>query len=141
MTKEKLFVPYASKAHLSIILLEYLLKNQKNEIVTFLQNDLKKEINLIMNLTNKYDGIKNMKINNAIQDIKQNVTIILEGDDKFIKESKKKITLMLNKSKNVQKVQIIICFEYNKSKLFGNNIIKNYKFLQTNGQKSIDELI
>ena len=141
MTKEKLFVPYASKAHLSIILLEYLLKNQKNEIVTFLQNDLKKEINLITKLTNRYDEIINKKIDNKIENKSGNIMIIIEGDDKFIKESKKKITIMLNKSKNVQKVQIIICFEYNKSKLFGNNIIKNYKFLQTNGQKSIDELI
>lgn len=129
--KEKLCVLYASKIHLSIILLEHILKNQKYEVITFLQNDLQKEINSITNLTNKYDKIKNIKIDNKIEKNSENIMFIIGGDDDYIKQSNKKIEDILRKNDSIHSAQIIVCSSYSNDKLIKEISKKHYSILQT----------
>lgn len=136
---EKLCVLYASKFHLSIILLEHILKNRKYEVITFLQNDLKKEINLITKLTNRYDEIINKKIDNKIENKSGNIMIIIEGDDNFIRESKKKIEKEVNENQNLKSVQIILAINYQNDKAIEEISTKNYSILTTFDKKPLTD--
>lgn len=128
---EKLCVLYASKIHLSIILLEHILKNQEYEVITFLQNGLKKEINSITNLTDKYNTIKNTKIDNEINNNSEKLMFIIEGDDNYIKRSNRKIETMINENEKIKSVQIIVCSSYSNDRLIKEMSKRHYSLLQT----------
>lgn len=128
---EKLCVLYASKIHLSIILLEHILKNQEYEVITFLQNGLKKEINSITNLTDKYNTIKNTKIDNEINNNSEKLMFIIEGDDNYIKSSNRKIETMINENEKIKSVQIIVCSSYSNDRLIKEMSKRHYSLLQT----------
>lgn len=138
MKEEKLCVLYASKAHLGLIILEHIRRNTKYEVITFLQDDIKKEINLIKNTTNKYEEIENTKIDNEINintmklnKMNRNVMIIVEGDDKYIGKCKEQIELMLNENENIEKAQIILCLKYDNKKTINEIATKKYSFITT----------
>ena len=136
---EKLCVLYASKIHLSIILLEHILKNQEYEVITFLQNGLKKEINSITNLTDKYNTIKNTKIDNEINNNSEKLMFIIEGDDNYIKSSNRKIETMINENEKIKSVQIIVCSSYSNDRLIKEMSKRHYSLLQTKNQQILHE--
>lgn len=145
MKIERLCNFYASKYHLSIILLEYLkcIKLKKYEVITFLQDGLEDEINI---LTKKYNynidktkdiNFKSTKdIYNKEFNIAKNMIFIVEGNMDYIKTANEFISSMLEKSSNVK---IINCYNFARQKNFMPDIIKRSdKILYTSGEKVID---
>ena len=134
---------YASKYHLSVVLYEYLRKNNRKEIVTFFEDGINEEIKILEDKT-KYN-IKN-KINfNANKDIEnteikenKNIIFILRGSNLYIKEANNYIKEELEYMKNV-KAKIINCYDFEQQRDFMKEIIKGSdKILYTTGEKIID---
>ena len=145
MKVEKLCNFYASKYHLSMILLEYLKeKNQKNSnVYTFFQDEVEDEINVLIN---KYQyNIKNLKdivfrvtknIYNKELKIQKNNLFIVQGNLDYINETNNYILKNLSKNTNAK---IINCYNFMYQKLYMKDIIeKSDKILFTSGEKIID---
>ena len=145
MKVEKLCNFYASKYHLSMILLEYLKeKNQKNSnVYTFFQDEVEDEINVLIN---KYQyNIKNLKdidfrvtknIYNKELKIQKNNLFIVQGNLDYINETNNYILKNLSKNTNAK---IINCYNFMHQKLYMKDIIeKSDKILFTSGEKIID---
>ena len=138
---------YASKYHLSVVLLEYLKnKNTKKYTVnTFLENEIKDEINILkqkykiniysaneINFENTID-IKNKKI-----DASENMIFIIEGNYSYIKEANKYLKEKIE-NYEYENVKIINCFSFEDQKNFMEKILlENDKILYTTGEKVID---
>lgn len=135
---------YASKYHLSIILLEYLKRNstKKTQIVTFMQEDIRSEI---QNLNEKYKYNINLnkenfqRINN-IYEIEPNITkdmiFIVQGNMGYMKEANEYIIDLVDKKANIK---IINCYDFEKQKKDMKELInQNDKILYTTGEKIID---
>lgn len=135
---------YASKYHLSIILLEYLKRNstKKTQIVTFMQEDIRNEI---QNLNEKYKYNINLnkenfqRINN-IYEIEPNITkdmvFIVQGNLGYMKEANEYIIDLVDKKANIK---IINCYDFEKQKKDMKELInQNDKILYTTGEKIID---
>lgn len=135
---------YASKYHLSMILLEYLKKNctKKTQIVTFMQENIEKEMK---DLNEKYKYNINLNKTNfqRINDIyevepemSKNMIFIVEGSVSFMKEANEYIKDMAEKN---SKIKIINCYEFEKQKNLMKELInQNDKILYTTGEKIID---
>lgn len=135
---------YASKYHLSIILLEYLKRNstKKTQIVTFMQEDIRSEI---QDLNEKYKYNINLnkenfqRINN-IYEIEPNITkdmiFIVQGNMGYMKEANEYIIDLVDKKANIK---IINCYDFEKQKKDMKELInQNDKILYTTGEKIID---
>ena len=131
MKVENLCIFYASKYHLSVVLLEYLKnKNTKKYTVnTFLENEIKDEINILkqkykiniysaneINFENTID-IKNKKI-----DASENMIFIIEGNYSYIKEANKYLKEKIE-NYEYENVKIINCFSFEDQKNFMEKIL------------------
>lgn len=145
MKVEKLCNFYASKYHLSIILLEYLKekKSKKYNVITFLQDQIKDELDVLRDKY-KYDIDLTKDIDfKATKDIyrkeinpSKNMIFIIEGNLNYIKEANEYIDSILEKSTNVK---IVNCYNFSHQKQYMRDIIaKNDKILFTTGEKVID---
>ena len=142
-----LCILYASKYHLSLIILEYL-KNKntkKYTINTFLQNPIEDEINVLeqryklkYNAANEIDFKATQTINKKEIQKNKNMIFINEGNLKYIKEVNNYIK---EKTKNelYEDVIIINCFDfYKETKSVDKIVNKHDKILYTSGIKIID---
>ncbi|MBR3325552.1 MAG: hypothetical protein IKG14_05890 [Clostridia bacterium] len=143
---EKSCIFYASKYHLSLILLEYLKnKNTKQYTVnTFLENGieeeikkLKKKYNIISNDIYEINFKKTKTILDKTIELNTNTIFIVGGDNNYIKEAN---TYIKNKIFNchTKKIEIINCFNYKQRKEYIDKILKeNNKILYTTGSKQL----
>ena len=145
MKIEKLCNFYASKYHLSMILLEYLKEknNRKMNVITFFQDEIEDEINVLVDKY-KYNGdnIKNInfKVTENIYDKDINKTknniFIIEGNLDYINEANEYILENLPK---LTKAKIVNCYNFAHQKLYMKELIeKSDKILFTSGEKIID---
>ena len=145
MKVEKLCNFYASKYHLSIILLEYLKekKTKKYNVISFLQEELEDEINV---LAQKYKFDEELirdidfKVTKDIykKELKElkNTIFIVQGNLQYIREANDYI---LDSLKNNINVKIVNCYNFAHQKLYMKDIIaKSDKILFTTGEKIID---
>ena len=167
MKIEKICNFYASKYHLSIMLLEYLKERnlKKFKVETFLQNEIEDEINVLTeNIILKDDN--NSRYYVSISDLTEEDVTIEPAETKQInfKTTKNIYDKEIDKSKNIifivegnlnyiQKaneyiqnsikenanIKIINCFNFSHQKLYMKEIIsKSDKILYTTGEKIID---
>ncbi len=135
---------YASKYHLSMILLEYLKKNstKKTQIVTFMQEDIEKEIQDLnekykynINL-NKIDFKRINDIYGIEPEISKDIIFIVQGNINFMNEANEYIRDLADKK---SKIKIINCYDFEKQKKVMKMLIdQNDKILYTTGEKIID---
>ena len=136
---EKLCNFYGSKFHLSLILLEYIKRNNNENIVTYFEEGIDKEVGMICNKysysidENTFSKTKNIYENK----VKSNSTIIVEGSIKYINEIDQYIEAYIKKN-NINNIKIINCFNYIKSKNISKILKKHDKILFTNEEKSVD---
>ena len=142
---EKSCIFYASKYHLSLILLEYLKDSdtKKYTVSTFFENEIKDEINLLsskykIEIPNEinFDNTKEI----AKQKIKpnENMIFIIEGEKNYMKEANEYIKKTINKQ-NFNSVKIVNCFNYEQQRENIESILEeNDKILFTSGAKTID---
>ncbi len=145
MKVEKLCNFYASKYHLSIILLEYLKekKSKKYSVVTFLQDEIEDELNVLrnkykydINLTKDVDFKATKDIYRKEIDSSKNTIFIVEGNLNYINEANEYIDSFLEKNSNAK---IVNCYNFSHQKQFMRDIIaKSDKILFTTGEKVID---
>ena len=145
MKIEKLCNFYASKYHLSMILLEYLKEknNKKVKVIPFFQDEIEDEIKILIDKY-KYD-INNIeeidfKITKNIYDkeinLSKNNIFIVEGDLNYINDANEYI---LDNLKKMTNAKIINCYNFSHQKLYMKEIInKSDKILFTSGEKIID---
>ena len=145
MKVEKLCNFYASKYHLSIILLEYLKekKSKKYNVITFLQDEIEDELNVLrdkykydVDLTKDIDFKKTKDIYKKEIDSSKNIIFIVEGNLNYIKEANEYIDTFLEKNSNAK---VINCYNFLHQKQYMKDIIaKSDKILFTTGEKVID---
>ena len=132
MKVEKLCNFYASKYHLSIILLEYLKEKnaKKSKVTTFMQDEIEDDLIKDINFKVTKDILKK-EINLA-----KNNIFIVQGNLDYIKEANEYILENLQKNTNAK---IINCYNFAYQKLYMKDIIsKSDKILFTTGEKVID---
>ncbi len=143
MKIERLCNFYASKYHLSTILLEYLKEenNKKMKVTTFFQDEIEDEINRLIDKYNIYnmEGI-DFKITKNIYekkiDLAKNNIFIVEGNLNYINDANEYI---LDNLKKMTNAKIINCYNFSHQKLYMKEIInKSDKILFTRGEKTID---
>lgn len=146
---------YVNEVHLITMLLPYIEnKIKEDDIITVLQDDLEKTVNLLLakinlkeELKEKIKGIdwkaKNIKDCKKLENVINNnktIYVIINGNEKYIKEINKQIKKL--KDKDVEnKIILINCYnivEFNK------NIIEilnqTDKILNTSGEHEIEEI-
>lgn len=134
---------YASKYHLSVVLYEYLRKNNRKEIVTFFEDGINEEIKILEdkakhNIKNKINFNANKDIENTEIKENKNIIFILRGSNLYLKEANNYIKEELKYMKNV-KAKIINCYDFEQQRDFMKEIIKGSdKILYTTGEKIID---
>ena len=141
---EKSCIFYASKYHLTLIILEYL-KNKNTEkytVNTFLENGIENEVKILKEKykiktysANNISFKETKEINKKKIDNTSNMIFIIEGNLDYIKEANDYI------KNNIQskKIKIINCFDFNKNRNYLEKILKeNEKILYTSGSKTID---
>lgn len=144
---ENLCIFYASKYHLSIVILEYL-KNRNTEkytVNTFLQNSIEDEIKILkqkykikINQTDETNFKNTNEILNKKIKSDSKMIFIVEGNLDYMKEANDYIKNSINDKDNSE-VTIINCYDFNIQKQFMEQILKgNDRFLYTSGQKIID---
>ena len=145
MKVEKLCNFYASKYHLSIILLEYLkeINSKKSNVITFMQDEIEDEMKVLIDKYN-YDKNKTKNINFDItkniydKEIKlnKNNIFIVQGNLNYMENANEYILENLRKNTNAK---IINCYNFAHQKLYMKEIIqKSDKILFTTGEKIID---
>ena len=145
MKIERLCNFYASKYHLSIILLEFLKgrKIKKSKIYTFMQDEIEEEINVLKDkykydkdITKDIDFKATKNIDDKIIEKNKNLVFIVEGDLKYINDANEYILNLVGKNTNIK---IINCYNFIYQKMFMKEIIsKSDKILFTTGEKIID---
>lgn len=116
---------YVSEFHLEMILVPYINeKLEKNERVIILtQKNLSKTIGILiskMNL-NKENKQKILKLNwNGEEKIIENSNIIIIGSQKYIEEKNKEI-------KEINKLSVVDCYDFEEIKNNIKNIVNKYK--------------
>lgn len=150
MKAEKLCVFYASKYHLSLVLLEYLKHNniKKYNVVTFLENEIEDEIEILkqrsnINLTNdinfkdtKETKAKEFEIKEYTK--KKNMIFIIAGKENYMKEVNDVINKNISNT-SIKNVKIINCYDFEMQKRNMTEILKcNDKILYTTGEEKIE---
>lgn len=134
---------YASKYHLSVVLYEYLRKNNKKEVITFFEEGIEEEIKVLENrkkqtIKNKINFSSNKNIENTQINDSKNIIFILRGSNLYLKEANTYIKEELKYMKNI-KAKIINCYDFNQQRSFLPDIIRGSdKILYTSGEKIID---
>ena len=150
MKAEKLCIFYASKYHLSLVLLEYLKHNniKKYNVVTFLENGINDEIEILkqrsnINLTNEinFENTKEIDINKfTIKEIekKKNMIFIIAGKENYMQEVNEHINENIN-NELIKNVKIINCYDFEMQRKNMTEILKcNDKILYTTGEEKIE---
>ena len=145
MKVERLCNFYASKYHLSVILLEYLKgrKSKKYKVITFLQDEIEDELNVLrkkykydINLTKDIDFKTTKDIYRKEIKPSKNTIFIVEGNLGYIKDANDYIYDVLENNSNAK---IINCYNFSHQKQYMSDIIsKSDKILFTTGEKVID---
>lgn len=145
MKVEKLCNFYASKYHLSMILLEYLKEenNRKMKVTTFFQDDINDEINILVDKykynINNIEEIDFKSTENVYEkeiDLEKNNIFIVEGNLNYINDANEYI---LDNLKRMTNAKIINCYNFSHQKIYMKEIInKSDKILFTSGEKTID---
>lgn len=144
---DKTCIFYASKYHLSLILLKLLSKEDVKEytVITFLENSIKDEIECLktkykirINSKNIVEFTEKRIIENNKNIILDNMIIIVEGKNKYIGEVNEYIEKQIKNKKNIK---IINCYEYNQLTEITKRIKKdNIKLFTTTGEKNLTNL-
>ncbi len=134
---------YASKYHLSVVLYEYVRKNNRKEIITFFEDGIEEEMKIIEKrakhaIKHKINFGSNKDIENTLINENKNLIFILRGSNLYLKEANTYIKEELKTMKNV-KAKIINCYDFEQQRTFMKEIIKGSdKILYTIGEKTID---
>ncbi len=153
---EKVCAFCVSEAHLSAMIIPYISKQLKNKniIKTFLENNLEKNIEIILskiilNGKNKKEIKKinwnknNKKIEKDILLEKNNnkiINILVYGKIEYIKKINNKLNLILNKKTN-NKIRIINCYLVDEVDNNIKQIVNEHEFLlNTSGIKKIEDV-
>lgn len=134
---------YASKYHLSVVLFEYLRKNNKKKVITFFEEGINEEIRVLENRTKqKIKNEINFSSNNNIEETQingsKNIIFLLRGSDNYLKRANSYIKEELRLMKN-SKAKIINCYDFEQQRSFMKDIMKGSdKILYTTGEKVID---
>lgn len=134
---------YASNYHLSVVLYEYLRKNNRKEVITFFEDGIDEEIKVLENrmkhtIKNKINFGSNNNIEETHINESKNLIFILKGSNLYLKEANSYIKEELKIMKNV-KAKIINCYDFEQQRTFMKDIIKGSdKILYTIGEKTID---
>ena len=134
---------YASNYHLSVVLYEYLRKNNRKEVITFFEDGIDEEIKVLENrmkhtIKNKINFGSNNNIEETHINESKNLIFILKGSNLYLKEANSYIKEELKTMKNV-KAKIINCYDFEQQRTFMKDIIKGSdKILYTIGEKTID---
>ena len=146
---EKACIFYASKNHLSMILLNMLNNKdvKKYTVITFLEESIKNEIDILknkynikINSKNKIEFTKTKRVEDRKLNTLDNSIIIIEGKNNYIKEVND--YLEKNISDSNKNIKIINCYDYNSKKEIINTIIKeNNKMFSTTGEKHLTNLV
>lgn len=134
---------YASKYHLSVVLFEYLRKNNKKKVITFFEEGINEEIEVLEN--RKKQKIKNeinFSSNNNIEETEiregKNIIFLLRGSDNYLRKANSYIKEELRTIKN-SKAKIVNCYNFEQQRNFMKDIMKGSdKILYTTGEKIID---
>lgn len=134
---------YASKYHLSVVLFEYLRKNNKKKVITFFEEGINEEIEVLEN--RKKQKIKNeinFSSNNNIEETEikegRNIIFLLRGSDNYLRKANSYIKEELRTIKN-SKAKIVNCYNFEQQRNFMKDIMKGSdKILYTTGEKIID---
>lgn len=147
MKVEKLCIFYASKYHLSLILLEYLKKeeNKKYTVNTYLEEEIEDEINILkekykINIysQNEIDFKKTKDIEKDKKELSNNMIFIIEGKNSYIKEVNEYLRNAFRKNE-YDNIKLVYCFNFqSENNIMKNNLIKYDKILYTTGEKVID---
>ncbi len=135
---------YASKYHLSVVLYEYLRKNTRKEVVTFLEEGIDEEIKVLeektkQNIKNKVNFCSNKDIEDTQINDSKNIIFILRGSNNYLKEANAYIKEELKYVKK-SKVKIINCYDFEQQRTFFKDIIRGSdKILYTTGEKNVNE--
>ncbi len=146
---ENLCIFYASKYHLSLVLLEYLSKKniKKYAVHTFLENEIEDEVNVLLKKnklniesTNIINFKKtNININEKIE-VEANMIFIIEGSTNYMREVNEHVKRIIIDN-NLKDVKIINCFDFDKQMKYAKQILKcNQKILFTTGEKYLTNL-
>lgn len=145
MKVENLCNFYASKYHLSIILLEYLKRKntKKTKVVTFMQDNIEEEINILnkkykfnIDLTKELSFKSSKNIYQKKFNISKDMIFIVQGDLNYIGEANDYITGIAEDAYNVR---VINCYNFDAQKKAMKGIIeRSDKILFTTGEKVID---
>ncbi len=134
---------YASNYHLSVVLYEYLLKNNKKNIITFFEEGIDEEIKLLENkrkniIKNKINFSSNINIEETEINETKNIIFILRGSNVYLKLANTYIKDKIKHMKNV-KAKVINCYDFNNQGNLMSSVIKGSdKILYTTGEKIID---
>ena len=134
---------YASKYHLSVVLYEYVRKNNRKEIITFFEDGIEEKMKIIEKrakhaIKHKINFGSNKDIENTLINENKNLIFILRGSNLYLKEANTYIKEELKTMKNV-KAKIINCYDFEQQRTFMKEIIKGSdKILYTIGEKTID---
>lgn len=150
---------YVSNIHLSTMILPYLSeKLGKGEIlITFLEKDLQKEMELLLSKTNINEELKNA-INNVnwyksksikYKEIESNINkykkakvinILVAGTKEYIENINKNIEKYTIKNNNIY-INIIDAYELEKNKHNFNEILRNYEYMiNTSGKHLVKDV-
>jgi len=147
---------YANEWHLSVMLLPYVNEqiNKDVKITTILKDEAEENINILVKKLNLKNAQKildlNWKKNNInkfetiekeLNDLLNNndVTIIINGDEKYIENANKLLNkYLLKNNKNNKIIKIIDCYDIAKLENDMDNIIYKYDaILNTSGEKNV----
>lgn len=146
---------YVSDWHLITMLLPYINKaiNERIEIATILENDIKTNVETLVEKLNLKNREKILSINwnknkgnKFLKDLqtKENnkILIIINGNKEFIKESNRKLNEYLNKKiEKYKQIKIVDCYEIVE---FNGSIVEildtHDKMLNTSGEKEITDV-
>lgn len=147
---------YVSEWHLTTMLLPYINEEieKENNVSTILERNLEDKIKILIERT----GIKNknkvlninwdssyiVNIDKIIADLfknKDNKTIIVNGNVKYINEVNKKISNYVEKNNICQNIKIINCYEVtNFENNFDEILNLHNKVLNTTGERKIEDV-
>ena len=143
---------YVSDWHLVAMLLPYINNkiNEQAKIATILERDIEENVITLverLNLKNKEKILNlNWKIKKETKSIfnnlenKQELIIIINGDEKFIERQNIKILRFLKNNKIHNNIKIINCYEIIEFNGSIKDILEKHdKMLNTSGEKDIEE--
>lgn len=143
MKTEKLCLFYVSKAHLLVIMNEYLKDKEDYELYTFLEEEIKDDtVEPDMYEAVDLDGIIDFEVTKDIKIKKlqreQNKIILIGGSEKYRQEVEKYIEQQ-TQNLDIESIKIINIYSFEENKLRMSQIFKrNEKILYTVGEEIIE---